>query len=135
MRAMPSPTSTTVPTERVSMPASNWSMADLMIWVMSSERMAIDEDPRGALQGAGCELAAQSLQAPPDAAVDQSVPDADLHAPQERLVDGERDLHLTSHHAGQPLRDRGHLRLGERCGARDRCLGDALPPTVETPEL
>ena len=55
-----------------------------MIWVMSSERMAIDADPRGALQGAGCQLAAQPLQAPPDAAVDQSVPETDLHAAQEQ---------------------------------------------------
>jgi hypothetical protein len=39
---MPSPTSTTVPTERVSTPASNWSIADLMIAVISSDLVAID---------------------------------------------------------------------------------------------
>jgi hypothetical protein len=39
--AMPSPTSTTVPTLRVSTPASNWSIADFRMLVISSERMAI----------------------------------------------------------------------------------------------
>ena len=50
MVAMPSPTSTTVPTERFSTPPSNWSMADLMISVMSSERMAM-VDPLGRCGG------------------------------------------------------------------------------------
>jgi hypothetical protein len=38
---MPSPTSTTVPTLRVSTPASNESIADLRMLVISSERMAM----------------------------------------------------------------------------------------------
>ena len=59
---MPSPTWTTVPTERDSMPASNWSMADLMMVVMSSERIAIAEfllvkKVRGGWGGWGAQLA------------------------------------------------------------------------------
>ena len=80
MVAMPSPTSTTVPTERFSTPPSNWSMADLMISVMSSERMAIGGIPlvavcwvSGVSRGARGEPGAQAFQAPPDAAIDESV--------------------------------------------------------------
>ena len=83
MRAMPSPTSTTVPTERVSTPASNWSMADLMIWVMSSERMAMVRVLLWAVRATGRRrrACAQPFEATPDAAVDESVPEADLTPP------------------------------------------------------
>jgi hypothetical protein len=45
---MPSPTSTTVPTLRVSVPWSNVSIADLMMLMISSERMAIGFSVSGA---------------------------------------------------------------------------------------
>src|SRR3972149_6711094 len=57
---MPSPTSSTVPTERVSAPTSKASMADLMMLVMSWERRAMGGI---LLEGALGEPAPQPLQA------------------------------------------------------------------------
>ena len=81
---MPSPTSTTVPTLRVSTPESNESMADLMMLVISSERMAM---VRSLLEGARDELVPQPLEATPDAPVDQAVADAHDEAAQQAGID------------------------------------------------
>src|SRR5690242_10464334 len=131
---MPSPTSTTVPTLRVSVPASNPSIADLMMLVISSERMAIGWD---LLEGAGArdELVPQSLETASDAAVDQSVADADDEAGGQGGIDVEGELDAT---AGQLLQPGGHgpdlvLRQGGCAGGGGE--DDALAGIVETPEL
>src|SRR4029078_10832345 len=81
---MPSPTSTTVPTLRVSTPESNESMADLMMLVISSDRVA-----RGAdlLEGARDELGPEPLEAAADAPVDQAIADAHDEAAQQAGID------------------------------------------------
>src|SRR3990170_192600 len=88
---MPSPTSSTVPTERVSAPTSKASMADLMMLVMSWERRAMGGI---LLEGARGEPAPQPLQAASDTPVDQAVaePHDDAAAEQARIdVRGQLD--------------------------------------------
>src|SRR5688572_16448573 len=123
---MPSPTSTTVPTERVSTPASNSSMADLMIVVMSSDRMAIVSPVwvgsvwgrapcawvglfgRSALR-AGGELAAQALEAAAHAAVDELVAQADLHSTEQGRIDPGKKLDGAGGQLSQALAKRADL--------------------------
>src|SRR6185369_10665956 len=81
---MPSPTSTTVPTLRVSTPESNESMADLMMLVISSDRMAMGAD---LLEGARDEPGPEPLQAAADAPVDQTIADAHDEAAQQAGID------------------------------------------------
>ena len=96
---MPSPTSTTVPTLRVSTPESNESIADLMMLVISSERMAMLVSVL--LEGARDELVPQSLEATPDASVDQAVADAHDEAAEQAGIDLDLELDAT---AGELLR-------------------------------
>src|SRR6478752_7541646 len=131
---MPSPTSTTVPTLRVSVPASNPSIADLMMLVISSERMAIGWD---LLEGASArhELVPQAFEAASDAAVDQSVADTDDEAADEVGVDLEVELDAAAGELLQPRGDGTNLVLRQ-----GRCAGgggedDALAGVVEPPEL
>src|SRR5690242_9424361 len=91
MCAIPSPTSTTVPTLRVSVAASNASISDLRIVVISSERMAMVSPvlPCRAVAGlcgrvlcarvlgARHELFAEPLEATPHACIDHRVADPD----------------------------------------------------------
>src|SRR5215208_8453145 len=83
--AMPSPTSTTVPTERISTPASNWSIADLMMLVISSALIAIRFSDLSGLvaEAAAGDAPAQTLEPPADAAVEQHVADAALDAAEQ----------------------------------------------------
>src|SRR3712207_4119297 len=94
---MPSPTSTTVPTLRVSVVSSNRSIDDLMMLTISSERMAIGGSPSGAMAGCGAawlagagsgdELVAEPLEASADAGVEEAATDLDGQAADERGVD------------------------------------------------
>ena len=112
---MPSPTSTTVPTLRVSTPASNESIADLMMLVISSERMAIGvRSPRGRPH----ELVPQPLEAAPDAAVDQAVADPDDEAAEQAGIDLDVELDAA---AGELLESRREGR-----GPRPSVSGAAL---------
>src|SRR6188508_103406 len=97
---MPSPTSTTVPTERDSTPVSNSSMADLMIWVMSSERMAMGRPTSWAAASGGGfgEAGAQPLQAAADGTVEEAVAKADLEPADEAGVDALTELDASSGH-------------------------------------
>ena len=87
---MPSPTSTTVPTLRVSVVASNWSIGDLMMLMISSERMAMGSpvvSGASARAGAGAELVAQPLEAAADGVVEEAVADLDRQSADDRWVD------------------------------------------------
>src|SRR3972149_3248988 len=81
---MPSPTSSTVPTERVSAPTSKASMADLMMLVMSWERRAMGGI---LLEGARGEPAPQPLQAASDTPVDQAVAEPHDEAAEQARID------------------------------------------------
>src|SRR3990172_6830272 len=81
---MPSPTSSTVPTERVSAPTSKASMADLMMLVMSWERRAMGGI---LLEGARGEPAPQPLQAASDTPVDQAVAEPHDDAAEQARID------------------------------------------------
>jgi hypothetical protein len=59
-------------------------MADLMMLVISSDRMAIAAD---LLEGARDELVPQPLEATPDAPVDQAVTDADDETAKQTGID------------------------------------------------
>src|SRR6476659_6808655 len=107
---MPSPTSTTVPTLRVSVPASNPSIADLMMLVISSERMAIGWD---LLESAGArhELVPQAFEAASNAAIDQSVADTDDEAAEEVGIDLEGELDAAAGELFKPCGDGADLIL------------------------
>src|SRR5437870_10214901 len=115
---MPSPTSTTVPTLRVSASAAKVSIADLMMLTISSDLMAIGSPSGGrgtggcywrawALAGPRHEAFAQALEAAADAGVIQGVADADGQPADQRLIDLDpevdgptghlRDLALQGH--------------------------------------
>src|SRR5687768_18321886 len=100
---MPSPTSTTVPTLRVSTAESNESIADLMMLVISSERMAMGSD---LLEGAREELVSQPLQAAADAAVDHAIADAHDQTAQQVGIDLDVERDAT---AGGPLESGGEF--------------------------
>src|SRR3990172_2360102 len=113
MRAIPSPTSTTVPTLRVSTPESNSSMADLMIWVMSSERMAMGRVPLVRASGGDVgEAGTESLETTTHGTVDEAVPDPDLEAAEQAGIDLLTQLDVLAGHGresrleGCQLRDR-----------------------------
>src|SRR6188508_1462637 len=125
---MPSPTSTTVPTLRVSAPASNESMADLMMLVISSERMAMGAD---LLEGARDELIPQPLEATPDAPVDQAVADPDDEATEQARIDLDVQFDAAAGGLLQPLGEGPDLVRGQRGGARGGCVGDAQATIVE----
>src|SRR5204863_10084517 len=128
--AFPSPTSTTVPTVRVSAWASNVSIADLMMLTISSLRMGIGSPglvgsvgsvglgrSRTARADAAEELGPETLEAASNARVHERVADADGQPADERFVDGRAEIHGL---AGG-LRDPGLHGLGlvggERRGA------------------
>src|SRR3972149_3841127 len=129
---MPSPTSSTVPTERVSAPTSKASMADLMMLVMSWERRAMGGI---LLEGARGEPAPQPLQAASDTPVDQAVAEPHDDAAEQAPI-GVR---------GQPDAAAGELLEAGRQGAdlvrveRRRAGGggvdDAVAQIVEAGEL
>src|SRR6185369_16510388 len=126
---MPSPTSTTVPTLRVSASASNVSIADLMMLTISSERMAI-ESPW--LAGARHEALAKPLEAAPDAGVIEGVADADGQPADQRCVDLDPEVDGSTGHLGDLAHERIGLRLGERsCRGRDGL--DHAPHLVQEP--
>src|SRR6185295_16705444 len=125
---MPSPTSTTVPTLRVSIAASNESIDDLMMLVISSERMAMGQ---GLLQGARGELVPQPLEAAPDAPVDQSVADADDQPAEQALVDVGLEGDAAARHLLEAGRDGPDLGVGQGRGARRRRVDDPLAAIVE----
>src|SRR3990170_966335 len=115
---MPSPTSSTVPTERVSAPTSKASMADLMMLVMSWERRAMGGI---LLEGARGEPAPQPLQAASDTPVDQAVAEPHDDAAEQARIDvrGQLDAAagelLDAGRHGEDLLDEAALaRRGER---------------------
>src|SRR5215218_1322305 len=93
---MPSPTSITVPTLRVSASASNVSIADLMMLTISSDLMAIGFSwwawRARALPGARHEALAQPLEAAADAGVIEGVADADGQPADQRFVDRDPEV-------------------------------------------
>src|SRR5215212_287372 len=116
---MPSPTSTTVPTFRVSASASKVSIADLMMLTISSERMAIWKISwcawrARALPGARHEAFAEPLEAAPDAGVIEGVADADGEPPDQRWVDLDPKLDSRARHLGELALERLGLVDGER---------------------
>src|SRR3954469_2857385 len=129
---MPSPTSTTVPTLRVSTPESNESMADLMMLVISSDRMAM---VRRLLEGARDELVPQPLEATPDAPIDQAATAGDEDTPPQAGV----DLHVERDAAaGGLFKPRGELPdlvLGELGRRRSGGMRDPLALVIEPPVL
>src|SRR5438093_8995874 len=119
---MPSPTSTTVPTLRVSTAASNESIADLMMLVISSERMAMLD----LLEGARDELCPQPLETASDAPVDEAVADADDEAAEQAGIDLDIENDAP---AGPLLQSSGQtadLILGQFRGGHDGGVDDAL---------
>src|SRR5450759_386015 len=83
---MPSPTSTTVPTLRVSAVASKLSMLPLMMLMISSDRMAIrcSVRVRGSASSSD-EAVAEARKPSSHAGIDESVADADGQAPDQLL--------------------------------------------------
>src|SRR6476469_6840853 len=148
---MPSPTSTTVPTLRVSTPASNWSIDDLMMLVISSERMAIDvsrllsqrvgggqcQRRRGAphSDGSGGELRPQPLEATPDAPVDESIADPDDDPADQVGIDRGLERDLTAGHLLETGGDRPDLGVVQRARARGDGVDDVVALVIEPAEL
>src|SRR6185503_489719 len=128
---MPSPTSTTVPTLRLSASVSNVSIADLMMLTISSERMAIGDSwcagRARTLADARHEALAEPLEATPDAGVIEGVADANGEPADQRFVKLDVKVHASTRHLG-------HLLLEHRClffrqrprRAGDRVNGPAL---------
>src|SRR6266550_4854416 len=129
---MPSPTSTTVPTLRVSTPASNASIDDLMMLVISSERMAMRW---GLLQGARGELVPQPLEAAPDAPVDESIADPDDDPAEQAGVDAGLERDAAAGHLLQTGGDRPDLGIFQRDRARRGGVADVVAEVVEPAEL
>src|SRR6266850_5928799 len=119
---MPSPTSTTVPTLRVSVFSSKPSIADLMMLMISSERMAIGSPFAGrrGWRSADCEsgalaaespvraatctqLIAQAFEATPHAGIDEPIADPDGQAADECRVDLDLELDRRAGHGPQPF--------------------------------
>src|SRR5918994_3362861 len=107
---MPSPTSTTVPTLRVSTAESNESMADLMMLVISSERMAMGSD---LLEGAREELVPEPLEATTDAAIDQAIADAYDETAQQAGIDLDVERDATAGGSFESGREFADLVLGQ----------------------
>src|SRR5436853_6113466 len=132
---MPSPTSTTVPTLRVSVAASNESIDDLMMLVISSERMAMRRSPGRRLDRARGELVAKSFEAAADAAIDQAIADADHQPAEQALVDSGLQGDPTSRHLLESSGQSADLDVGERRRACCRGVDDPLAGVIEPPEL
>src|ERR1035437_9073878 len=124
--AIPSPTSTTVPTLRDSAPASKLSIVFLMMLTISSERMAIPSpfgrgDPGLSTPNLGADLPrlgrsldqppTQPLEAATDAGVDPSIADFDGEHTDQPRVNGRGKFHLG---AGELFHARPHRR--QSCG-------------------
>src|SRR3954454_42533 len=107
-------------------------MADLMMLVISSDRMAM---VGRLLEGARDELVPQPLEATPDAPIDQAVADADDETAQQAGV----DLHFERDPAARGLfKPRGELPdlvLGELGRRRSGGMRDPLAPVIEPPVL
>src|SRR6185369_10505695 len=129
---MPSPTSTTVPTLRVSTPASNWSIADFRMLVISSERMAMGTV---LLQGARCELVPQPLEAAPDAPVDESIADPDDDPAEDRRVDVGFECDAAAGERFEAGRDLADLVVWQWRRARGGGVGQPVALVVEAGEL
>src|SRR4249919_2690811 len=129
---MPSPTSTTVPTLRVSAVASNDAIWLLMMLMISSDRMAMASPSGRGLAGSrpGVQLVPQPLQAAADRGVEESVADLDRQAADDRRVDLGAEVDRGAGHRLDPAPDLLHLVRGQRDGARDRRHDDA-PMAVE----
>src|SRR6187399_1194095 len=144
---MPSPTSTTVPTLRVSTPASNWSIADFRMLVISSERMAIGwfsrlwrPRPSGwaggrSLDGSRGEAPPQPLEAASDAPVDESIADPDDDAAEDRRVDVRLEVDAAARQRFEVARDRADLLGAERSRARGGGVGQSVRGVVAASEL
>ena len=136
---MPSPTSTTVPTDRVSTPASNWSMADLMIVVMSSERMAICYSRVWVARGSGlpagrggCGVVRGGRERCRRSAGRRGGPGRRRAETGRRVVcSSTRPPVICSRRAAE----RGHLAGIELCGTGRARLDDAGALVVQAPEL
>ena len=130
---MPSPTSTTVPTLRVSTLASNLSMVDLMMLVISSDRMAIRS---GCLQRAPATSLVRSRSRRPRtlASISRS-PTRTIRPPSTlgstRSSSAMRPPVVCSSRWVSARTSSGV----ERCGAGGDGVGDALAPVVEPAEL
>src|SRR5687768_12957712 len=133
---MPSPTSTTVPTERISTPASNSSIADLMIVVISSERVAISYSRvLFTVSGARRKAISESFETAAHTAVDEQVADPHLDSAQESGVDLRLQLHPAAGHLLEPAAQSGQLVSVQLRGAGCVRLHDPLAAVVETAEL
>src|SRR5690349_14397440 len=126
---MPSPTSTTVPTLRVSASASNVSIADLMMLTISSDLMAIGYSwacwRARALRGARHEAFSEALEATPDAGVIEGVADADGEPADQRFVDLDPEVDGSTGHLGDLALQGSGLVAGERHRRPREGLDDA----------
>src|SRR3990170_6128076 len=125
---MPSPTSSTVPTERVSAPTSKASMADLMMLVMSWERRAMGVI---LLEGARGEPAPQPLQAASDAPVDQAVAEPHDDAAEQARIDVRGQLDAAAGESLEAGRQGADLVRVERRRAGGGGVDDAVAQIVE----
>src|SRR6056297_4340931 len=102
---MPSPTERTRPTSETSASWPKFLICSLRIAEISAAWMVMSPDlSHGVLE-------ARELRA--DRSVDQSRAELDDEAADERRIDGGFQLHLAAHGAGQRLRQRVALGLGE----------------------
>src|SRR3989304_4406393 len=125
---MPSPTSSTVPTERVSAPTSKASMADLMMLVMSWERRAMGGI---LLEGARGEPAPQPLQAASDTPVDQAVAEPHDDAAEQARSDVRGQLDAAAGELLEAGRQGADLVRVERRRAGGGGVDDAVAQIVE----
>src|SRR5450756_2158399 len=133
---MPSPTSTTVPTLRVSAVASKLSMLPLMMLMISSDRMAIrcSVRVRGSASSSD-EAVAEARKPSSHAGIDESVADADGQAPDQLGVDRRLDLDARAGHGLDALGDGREIGGFEGLGAGDGRDDDPMLPLDESLEL
>ena len=74
----------------------------------------------------GHEPGAQSFEAAADAAVDESVAEADLDAAEQRGIDVDGQLDAAAGHGGEPFAQRRHLGVG-RAAARRGHVASTMP--------
>src|SRR5258706_3756141 len=113
------------------MPASNESIDDLMMLVISSERMAIG----CLLQGARSELVPQPLEAAPDAPVEKAVTDSHDDAAQQGRVDGGLERDLPACQLLEAGGDRPDLVGSQGGGTRRGGVGQSIAFVIEPPEF
>src|SRR6478752_3210820 len=128
----PSLIASALPRMRVSTPASNWSIADFRMLVISSERMAMGTV---LLQGARCELVPQPLEAASDAPVDESIADPDDDPAEDRRVDVGFECDAAAGERFEAGRDLADLVVGQRCRARGGGVGQPVALVVEAGKL